>query len=121
VTDVAHVQRGVGGEVHFGDTTTPHGRRPTWIDFTTSSAPTSIIETSLERPLVVSRYFWSGVNAICQTRCPTNRVRPDLPGFRIDHRDTVRRSKCDQSGAVVLGELDTDRLAGFRARASHIE
>ncbi len=58
---------------HCGDTTTPQGRRPTWIDFTTSSDATSITEMSFESPLVVSRYFWSGVNAICQTRCPTSR------------------------------------------------
>ena len=64
---------GDGGGAHFGDTTTPQGSRPTWIDFTTSSEATSITEMSLESPLVVSRYFWSGVNAICQTRCPTSR------------------------------------------------
>src|ERR1700760_3477113 len=34
---------------------------------------TSITETSLETPLVTSRYFSSGVNAMCQTRCPTSR------------------------------------------------
>src|ERR1700756_3083850 len=61
------------GNAHFGDTTTPQGSRPTGIDFTTSDPATSITEMSLESPLVVSRYFWSGVKAICHTRCPTNR------------------------------------------------
>src|SRR5215472_1661324 len=32
---------------HFGDTVTPQGSRPTWIDLTTSSEATSITEMSL--------------------------------------------------------------------------
>src|SRR5271166_4408536 len=74
--DVGHAVRHRDGDrvgAHFGDTTTPQGSRPTGIDFTTSSEATSIIEMSLESPLVVKRYFWSGVNVICQTRCPTSR------------------------------------------------
>ncbi len=66
-------QIGDCGHDHFGDTTTPQGSRPTGIDFTTSSPATSMTEISFDSPLVVSRYFWSGVNARCQTRCPTNR------------------------------------------------
>src|ERR1700724_2783715 len=34
---------------------------------------TSMTETSFDTPLVVRRYFSSGVNAVCQTRCPTRR------------------------------------------------
>src|SRR3954453_18320688 len=39
----------------------------------TLSAATSMTDTSLDTPLVTSMYFSSGVNAICQTRCPTSR------------------------------------------------
>src|ERR1700704_1990785 len=39
----------------------------------TLSAATSITDTSFDTPLVTSRYFSSGVNAMCQTRCPTSR------------------------------------------------
>src|SRR5207302_2566767 len=93
VADAVHgncrrqIRRGTNGRIgervgaHLGDTTTPHGSRPTWIDFTTSRAAVSITEMSLESPLVVSRYFWSGVNAICQTRCPTNRYFRTLCSF----------------------------------------
>ena len=45
----------------------------TLIDLLTSRLSTSITETSPLTPLVVSKRFWSGVNAICQTRCPTSR------------------------------------------------
>ena len=38
-----------------------------------SQDETSITETSFETPLVVRRYFSSGVNAMCQTRWPTSR------------------------------------------------
>src|SRR5215813_1833523 len=56
-----------------GDIVTPQGSSPTWIVLMTFCAGTSITETSLETPLVTSRYFSSGVNAICQTRWPTSR------------------------------------------------
>src|SRR4051812_28630075 len=51
----------------------PQGSSPTWIVLITRCAATSMIETSLETPFVVSRYFSSGVNARCQTRWPTSR------------------------------------------------
>src|SRR4051794_10615252 len=51
----------------------PQGSSPTWIVLITFCAATSMTETSLDTPLVTSRYFSSGVNAICQTRCPTSR------------------------------------------------
>src|SRR5712664_1816056 len=51
----------------------PQGSSPTWIVLITFCATTSMIETSLDTPLVTSRYFSSGVNAMCQTRCPTRR------------------------------------------------
>src|SRR5207248_3332780 len=51
----------------------PQGSSPTWIVLITFWAATSITETSLEIPLVTSRYFSSGVNAMCQTRWPTRR------------------------------------------------
>ena len=56
-----------------GDIVTPQGSSPTWIVLMTFCAATSITETSLETPLVTSRYFSSGVNAMCQTRWPTRR------------------------------------------------
>src|SRR3978361_2039107 len=46
----------------------PQGSSPTWIVLITFCAATSITETSLDTPLVTSRYFSSGVNAMCQTR-----------------------------------------------------
>jgi hypothetical protein len=55
------------------ETATPQGNSPTCIVSITLSAATSITETSFERPLVVKRYFSSGVNAMCHTRCPTSR------------------------------------------------
>ena len=51
-----------------GDIVTPQGSSPTWMVLITFCAATSITETSLETPLVTSRYFSSGVNAMCQTR-----------------------------------------------------
>src|ERR1700753_1556049 len=51
----------------------PQGSSPTWMDLITFCAATSMTETSLETPLVTSRYFSSGVNAMCQTRWPTSR------------------------------------------------
>src|SRR6476661_3769726 len=51
----------------------PQGSSPTWIVLITFCAATSITETSLDTPLVTSRYFSSGVNAMCQTRWPTRR------------------------------------------------
>src|ERR1700746_3131466 len=56
---------------------------------TTLSAATSITETSFDIPLVVSKYFWSGVNAKCQTRWPTSRyfltswVTPSITATRL--------------------------------------
>src|SRR5216683_1145644 len=51
----------------------PQGSSPTWMVLITFCATTSMIETSLDTPLVTSRYFSSGVNAMCQTRWPTRR------------------------------------------------
>src|SRR3981189_2063971 len=51
----------------------PQGSAPTWMVLITFCATTSMIETSLDTPLVASRYFSSGVNAMCQTRWPTRR------------------------------------------------
>src|SRR6185312_15608656 len=42
---------------HRGDIATPHGSSPTWIVLITFCAATSITETSLDTPLVASRYF----------------------------------------------------------------
>src|SRR5262245_37049168 len=61
------------GHCHRGDIAMPHGSSPTWIVLTTFCAATSMTETSLETPLVARRYFSSGVNAMCQTRCPTSK------------------------------------------------
>src|SRR5260370_29690593 len=58
---------------HGGAKLIPQGSSPTWIVLITFCADTSITETSLETPLVTSRYFSSGVNAMCQTRWPTRR------------------------------------------------
>src|SRR5262245_10794877 len=52
------------------DIAMPQGNSPTWIDLTTLRLATSMTDTSFETPLVVSRYFSSGVKAMCQTRCP---------------------------------------------------
>src|SRR5229473_2581202 len=51
----------------------PQGSSPTWMVLITFCATTSMIEMSLDTPLVTSRYFSSGVNAMCQTRWPTRR------------------------------------------------
>src|SRR5262249_14574668 len=51
----------------------PQGSSPTWMVLITFCATTSITETSLDTPLVTSKYFSSGVKAMCQTRCPTRR------------------------------------------------
>src|SRR6185295_2628288 len=51
----------------------PQGSSPTWMVLITFCAATSMTETSLETPLVTSRYFSSGVKAMCQTRWPTSR------------------------------------------------
>src|SRR4051812_33752988 len=51
----------------------PQGSSPTWMVLITLSAATSMTDTSFDTPLVTSRYFSSGVNAMCQTRCPTKR------------------------------------------------
>src|ERR1019366_7503930 len=56
------------GKTHCGAITTPQGKEPAAIDFTTLRLATSITETSFETPLVVKRYLASGVNANCQTR-----------------------------------------------------
>src|SRR6476661_10182154 len=58
---------------HGGATVMPQGNSPTWIVLITFCAATSITETSLDTPLVTSRYLSSGVNAMCQTRWPTRR------------------------------------------------
>src|SRR4051812_11100485 len=52
---------------------TPQGSSPTWIVLMTLRLATSMTETSFDTPLVVKRYFSSGVKAMCQTRCPTRR------------------------------------------------
>ena len=39
-------------------------------------------DTSFDTPFVVSRYFSSGVNAMCQTRWPTSRYFIDLDAWR---------------------------------------
>src|SRR4051812_18625537 len=84
----------LGDDIHCGATATPQGRRPTWIDLITFSAATSMTETSLESPLVASRYLSSGANAICQTRWPTSRYFSTSP---------------------VLASTTATRLAGPRA------
>src|SRR5439155_13635611 len=61
------------GRGHCGAIGMPQGRSPTWMVLITFCADTSITETSLETPLVTSRYFSSGVKAMCQTRWPTSR------------------------------------------------
>src|SRR5438046_32222 len=66
------IDRGRGGFRH-GCIAMPQGSSPTWMVLMTFWAATSITETSLERPLVESRYFPSGVNAMCQARWPTRR------------------------------------------------
>ena len=48
----------------------PQGNSPTWIDLMTRRLATSMTETSFDTPLVVRRYFSSGVNAMCQTADP---------------------------------------------------
>ena len=58
---------------HCREIAMPHGRPPTAIVLMTFSAVTSITDTSLVRPFVVSKYFSSGVKARCQTRWPTSR------------------------------------------------
>lgn len=60
-------------EIQFGPNATPQGSSPTWMDLITFCAATSITETSFDTPLATTRYFSSGVNAPCQTRCPTSR------------------------------------------------
>src|SRR5216683_2029748 len=72
------VRRSLSGEGRVGcghgcAIAMPQGSSPTWIVLITFCATTSMIETSLDTPLVTSRYFSSGVNAMCQTRCPTRR------------------------------------------------
>src|ERR1700730_16045237 len=52
---------------------TPQGNSPTWIVLMTLRLATSTTETSFDTPLVVKRYFSSGVKAMCQTRWPTRR------------------------------------------------
>src|SRR5712675_3053385 len=61
------------GRCHGCAIVMPHGSSPTWMVLITFCADTSMTETSLETPLVTSRYFSSGVNAMCQTRWPTRR------------------------------------------------
>ena len=51
----------------------PRGMRPTGVERRTSRLATSMIDTSLERPLVVNSWLPSGVRASCQTRRPTSR------------------------------------------------
>ena len=58
---------------HRSETATPQGNSPTWIVLITLRLATSMMETSFDTPLVVRRYFSSGVNAVCQTRWPTRR------------------------------------------------
>ena len=53
---------------HGGAIVMPQGSSPTWMDLITFCAATSITETSFETPLVTSRYFSSGVNAMCHRR-----------------------------------------------------
>src|SRR5262249_47960190 len=60
-------------ETHCWEIETPQGSSPTWTVFTTFRLATSMTETSFDRPLVVRRYFSSGVNAMCQTLWPTRR------------------------------------------------
>src|SRR4051812_18620589 len=64
---------GCGGCGHGGAIVMPQGSSPTWIVLITFCAATSMTDTSLDTPLVTSRYFSSGVNAMCQTRWPTRR------------------------------------------------
>src|SRR5581483_438356 len=74
---------------HCCETVTPQGSSPTWIDLITLRDATSMIETSFDTPLVVIRYFSSGVKAMCQTRCPTSRyfvtwcVTPSTTAMRL--------------------------------------
>src|SRR5262245_36592062 len=66
-------RRRLGNDLHRWEIATPHGSSPTWIDLITLRLATSMTETSFDTPLVVRRYFSSGVNAICHTRWPTRR------------------------------------------------
>lgn len=56
------------GLPHCREIVTPQGSSPTWMVLITLSAATSMMETSFDTPFVVSRYFSSGVNAVCHTR-----------------------------------------------------
>jgi len=58
---------------HSREIVTPQGNSPTWIVLITRSVATSMTDTSFDTPFVLSRYFSSGVNAMCQTRWPTRR------------------------------------------------
>src|SRR5947209_9915473 len=66
-------RRGAIHPRHSREMVMPHGNSPTWIVLITRSEATSMTDTSFERPFVLSRYFSSGVNAMCQTRWPTSR------------------------------------------------
>src|SRR5215213_6053434 len=58
---------------HCREIAMPHGKPPTAMVLMTFSVDASITDTSFVRPLVVSKYFSSGVKARCQTRWPTSR------------------------------------------------
>src|SRR5215470_15386281 len=58
---------------HCRDMAMPQGNSPTWMVLITFRLATSMTETSFDTPLVVKRYFSSGVNAMCHTRWPTRR------------------------------------------------
>src|SRR3569833_2327754 len=67
------IEGGRVGHRHGCAIVMPQGSSPTWMVLITFCAATSMTETSLETPLVTSRYFSSGGNAMCQTRWPTRR------------------------------------------------
>src|SRR5262245_32129284 len=77
------------GKLHCCEIAIPQGSSPTWIVLMTLRFATSMTETSFDTPLVVRRYFSSGVNAMCQTRWPTRRyfwiscVAPLITAMRL--------------------------------------
>ena len=100
---------------HSGATTTPQGCWPTWTDWITSIASTSMIDTSFELPLVVIRNFSSGVKASLPDPLAHEEILEHLPGFAIDDRDPVRGTQRHEDPAAIPASRSRPRAAGARA------
>ena len=118
VADVAHserrhgrcrARRGARREIgdavgaHFGDTTTPQGSRPTWIDFTTSSDGDIDHRDVVGKPIGGQQVFLVRRECHLPDALADQQQLLHLVCLRVDHRDAVGRAQRHECGRVIAG------------------